>query len=82
MTRVLPNGNLVIRGEKFLALNQGEERVALIGEVRPADIAPDNTVSSHRVANARIVYDGIGQVADANVMGWLSRFFISALMPF
>lgn len=82
VTQVLPNGNLVIRGEKFLTLNQGEERVALTGEIRPTDISPDNTVLSSRVANARIVYDGVGEVASASVMGWLSRFFISALMPF
>lgn len=77
-----PNGNLIVRGEKFVTLNQGDERIAIQGEVRPADIAPDNSVDSQRVANAQIVYDGKGAVADANVLGWVSRFFISALMPF
>ncbi len=79
---VQPNGNLVVRGEKIVTLNQGDERVGIVGEVRPADIAPDNTVVSTRVANARIVYDGRGALAEANAMGWLGRFFISALMPF
>ena len=82
VTRVLANGNLVIRGEKIMSLNQGDERIGMVGEVRPADIGPDNVVLSTRVANAHIVYDGKGQLADASRMGWISRFFISALMPF
>lgn len=82
ITRVLPNGNLVVRGEKIMSLNQGDERIGLVGEVRPADIGPDNVVLSTRVANAHIVYDGKGQLAEANRMGWMARFFISALMPF
>ena len=82
VTRVLANGNLVIRGEKIMSLNQGDERIGMVGEVRPADIGPDNVVLSTRVANAHIVYDGKGQLADANRMGWIARFFISALMPF
>ena len=82
VTQVLANGNLVVRGEKIMTLNQGDERIGLVGEVRPADIGPDNVVLSTRVANAHIVYDGTGQVADASKMGWVARFFISALMPF
>lgn len=82
VTRVLANGNLVIRGEKIMSLNQGDERIGMVGEVRPADIGPDNVVLSTRVANAHIVYDGKGQLADASRMGWIARFFISALMPF
>ena len=82
VTRVLPNGNLVVRGEKQLALNQGSERVALEGVVRTVDIATNNTVSSDRVAAAKISYAGSGAVADANAMGWLARFFNSVLFPF
>lgn len=82
VTRVLPNGNLVVRGEKQLSLNQGTERVMLEGIVRPVDIGTANTVSSDRVANARIRYAGSGAVADANAMGWLARFFNSVLFPF
>jgi len=82
VTRVLPNGNLVVRGEKQLSLNQGSEKVSLEGVVRPVDIATNNTVSSDRVANAKITYAGSGAVADANSMGWLARFFNSVLFPF
>ncbi|MFA5941913.1 MAG: flagellar basal body L-ring protein FlgH [Sinimarinibacterium sp.] len=82
ITRVLPNGNLVVRGEKLLALNQGSEMVAIEGIVRPADIGADNTVRSDRVANARIHYGGKGAVADASAQGWLTRVFNSAWFPF
>jgi flagellar L-ring protein FlgH len=79
---VLPNGNLIIRGEKWLTLNRGEEYVRLTGIVRPQDIAADNSVLSTRIADARISYSGTGEIADTNSMGWLTRFFTSAMFPF
>jgi flagellar L-ring protein precursor FlgH len=78
----LPNGNLLVRGEKQIQINQGYEYVRLEGVIRPADIATDNSVTSDRVANARISYTGRGQVADANTQGWLTRFFSSQWFPF
>lgn len=81
VTEVLDNGNLVVRGEKIIAINEGDEYVRLRGIVRPQDIGPDNTVLSTQVADARISYGGSGAVADANIIGWLARFFI-AWWPF
>jgi flagellar L-ring protein precursor FlgH len=78
----LSNGNLVVRGEKWLTINQGQELVRIAGIVRPQDISPDNTVPSTRVADARISYTGRGTLADANTRGRLSRFFNSKWMPF
>lgn len=78
----LSNGALVIRGEKWLNINQGQELVRISGIVRPEDIGPDNTVLSTRVADARIAYTGRGTLADANTQGWLARFFNSKWMPF
>src|SRR5581483_4077522 len=78
----LANGNLVVRGEKQIQINQGQEFVRQEGVIRPADIGTDNTVTSDRVANARIAYTGKGQLADANAQGWLTRFFSSPWMPF
>ncbi|MEM9171317.1 MAG: flagellar basal body L-ring protein FlgH [Pseudomonadota bacterium] len=69
----LANGNLVIRGEKWVTLNQGDEFIRLSGIIRPFDIAPDNSVSSSRVANARITYSSKGVLAEANKMGLLQR---------
>jgi len=82
VSEVLPNRNLVVRGEKWLTLNQGDEFIRITGIVRPQDIEPDNTVPSYLVADARIGYGGTGPVADSNVLGWLTRFFISAALPF
>ncbi|MBI5042225.1 MAG: flagellar basal body L-ring protein FlgH [Gammaproteobacteria bacterium] len=79
---VLPNGNLMVRGEKWLTLNQGDEYIQISGIVRPVDVRTDNTVLSGQVADARITYSGKGFVADSNKMGWLSRFFASALWPY
>ena len=79
---VLPNGTLMVKGEKWLTLNQGDEYIRISGMIRPQDIQPDNTIQSNRVADARIAYSGTGTPHDSNVMGWLSKFFVSALMPF
>jgi flagellar L-ring protein FlgH len=79
---VLPNGNLVIRGEKRLSLNQGEEYVRLTGVVRRVDISPSNTIESTKIANAQIAYGGRGAIADASRMGWIQRFFNSGYWPF
>ncbi len=81
IAQVLPNKNLVIRGEKWLTLNQGAEYIRLTGIVRPEDIGPDNEVVSTRIANARITYSGTGPLADSNKEGWLARFFNSAAFP-
>jgi flagellar L-ring protein precursor FlgH len=80
--QVLPNGYLRVRGEKRIGMNSGNEYVRLSGIVRPADIDNTNSIASTRVADATLEYKGDGQVADASVMGWMAKFFISSLMPF
>ncbi|TCV94139.1 flagellar L-ring protein precursor FlgH [Luteibacter rhizovicinus] len=82
VARRLSNGALVVQGEKWLTINQGQELVRISGIVRPQDISSDNIVPSTRVADARIDYMGKGTLADANTRGWLSRFFDSKWMPF
>jgi flagellar L-ring protein precursor FlgH len=79
---VQANGNLVVQGDKTLKLNQGEEFVRVAGVIRPADIATNNTVTSDKLADARISYSGKGVVDSSNRMGWLARFFNSAFAPF
>ncbi|MEE9333799.1 MAG: flagellar basal body L-ring protein FlgH [Granulosicoccaceae bacterium] len=78
----LPNGNLWIKGQKTLTLNQGSEIVKVSGQIRPTDIAPDNTVRSSQIADAQITYGGTGILANANRAGWLTRVFHSPLWPF
>jgi flagellar L-ring protein precursor FlgH len=82
VVEVLPNGNLLIRGEKVITINQGNEYIRVKGMVSPRDIDADNTVPSVKIADAQISYVGDGPTNDANVIGWLGRFFISAIMPF
>ncbi len=79
--QVLSNGVLVVRGEKWLTLNQGDEYMRVSGMVRTDDIERDNTVSSQRIANARISYAGRGALSDANSAGWLTRLFNHPLFP-
>jgi flagellar L-ring protein FlgH len=79
---IYPNGNLLVRGEKILGLNQGAEFIRITGIVRPQDVSADNVVLSGKLANSRIYYGGGGVIAEANSKGWLSRFFDSPVFPF
>ncbi|MGZ5620366.1 MAG: flagellar basal body L-ring protein FlgH [Methylobacter sp.] len=79
---VLPNGNLSVRGEKRVTLNQGDEFIRLSGIVRPVDINSSNIISSDKVADVTIMYVGEGAMADASKMGWLSRVLQSPWFPF
>lgn len=81
IARVYPNGTMLVRGQKALTLNRGDEYVQVSGLVRQADIGPDNRVLSTRVADARITYTGKGEIARASRQGWLQRFF-SIISPF
>ena len=76
------NGNLLVQGQKWITINTGREFVRVQGIVRPADIAPDNSVVSWKVADAYISYGGQGTVANASKPGWLYRFFNSPHTPF
>ncbi|WP_090046937.1 flagellar basal body L-ring protein FlgH [Limnohabitans sp. 2KL-27] len=75
---VLANGNLMVRGEKQLALTEGAEIIQVNGIIRPEDISPNNTVQSRRLANAQIAYRGTGDMANAAKAGWGTN----ALMKF
>ena len=70
VVEVMPNGNLVLRGEKQLALTEGSEVIQVAGIIRPEDVAPNNTVQSRRLANAQISYRGTGDLANATRAGW------------
>ena len=70
VVEVMPNGNLVLRGEKQLALTEGSEIIQVAGIIRPDDVSPSNTVQSKRLANAQIAYRGSGDLANATKAGW------------
>ena len=78
---VHPNGNLLVSGEKQIAMSQGTEFIRFSGVVNPVTVSPQNTVQSIQVADARIEYRANGYIDEAQTMGWLSRFFMNVL-PF
>ncbi|MFM2485743.1 flagellar basal body L-ring protein FlgH [Celerinatantimonas yamalensis] len=79
---VLNNGNLVVRGEKWLVINNGKEYIRLTGIIRPKDVTEANTVNSSQIADARIEFSGTGDQANTQTQGWLSRLFNGSLWPF
>lgn len=81
VVEVLTNGNLLVSGEKQLGINQGTEFIRFSGVVDPTTIGFGNSVTSTQVADARIEYRGNGYVDEAQIMGWLARFFMTFL-PF
>ncbi len=78
---VLPNGHLVVAGEKQIGVNQNVDVLRFSGTVDPRQIRPGNVVSSTQVAQARVESRGRGAQGEALAMGWLARFFLSVL-PF
>lgn len=73
VTRVLKNGNMLVRGEKHVKVNKEDQFLIVEGIIRPYDILPDNTVLSSSLADARITYSGFGIVAERQKPGWLVR---------
>ncbi len=73
--RVLPNGNLEIKGQKKLILNDGSEYLRISGIIRPEDISATNSISSSSIADAKITYTNAGAYADSQQPGWLSKIF-------
>lgn len=78
VVNVIANGNLQVRGEKQIAINQGTEFIRFSGVVDPYTVTAANTVLSTQVADARIEYIGDGYINEAQNMGWLQRFFLNA----
>lgn len=81
VVRVLPNGAMMVAGDRRIRLVRGEEQMQLTGIVRLEDIGPDNRILSTRVADARLRFTGTGEVANQARQGWLDRFF-AAVSPF
>lgn len=77
VVEVLPNGNLVVAGEKQVALDKGTEYIRLSGVVAPDTLVAGNVVPSAKVADARIEYRSSARLDRAEVMSWLARAFLS-----
>ncbi len=72
---LLPNGNLVIEGKREIYVNNEKKEILLQGIVRPRDIAFNNSISSTQIADAKVIYTGIGVVAEKQRPGWAARLF-------
>jgi flagellar L-ring protein precursor FlgH len=78
---VMPNGNLLVSGEKQLAIGHEQEFVRVSGVINPSFVDFSNSIESSKVADARIEYKSAGQVSEGQIMGWMARFFLNVL-PF
>jgi flagellar L-ring protein precursor FlgH len=81
VSEVLPNGNLIVVGEKQVAMNKGTEFIRFSGMVSPDTVQPGNIVSSTMVADARVEYRTASHIDRAEMNSMLSRFFQS-MLPF
>lgn len=79
VTGVLPNGHLLIAGEKQIGVNHNVDVLRFSGQVDPRAIQPGNSVASAQIANVRIEHRGRGAQAEAQGIGWLARFFLNVL---
>ncbi len=77
VTEVLPNGHLVVTGEKQIGVNQNVDVMRFSGTVDPRLLQPNNIISSLQVANVRVESRGRGPQGEAQTVGWISRFFLS-----
>jgi flagellar L-ring protein FlgH len=79
--QVLPNGHLLIAGEKQIGVNANVDVLRFSGQVDPRAIQPGNSVPSAQIANVRLEHRGRGAQADAQAVGWLQRVFLSVMSP-
>jgi flagellar L-ring protein precursor FlgH len=79
VTDVLPNGHLLISGEKQIGVNDNIDVLRFSGQVDPRSIQAGNSVASAQIANVRLEHKGRGAQADAQIIGWLARFFLTVL---
>lgn len=79
VTGVMPNGHLLIAGEKQIGVNANVDVLRFSGQVDPRVILPGNSVPSSQIANVRLEQRSRGQQGDAQTIGWLARFFLSVL---
>jgi len=81
VTSVLPNGNMVIEGQRDVTINSEKETISLTGIIRPEDIDTENSILSTAVADAVIKYSGNGVLNDKQRPGWLIRI-LDWIWPF
>jgi len=81
ITEVLPNGIFRIEGRRTVTVNEEDQIMIIRGLIRRVDVGFDNTISSQKIADAKITLTGKGVVSDENKTGWLTRF-LTKIWPF
>jgi flagellar L-ring protein precursor FlgH len=81
VAEVLPNGHLVVTGEKQIGVNHNVDVLRFTGTVDPRSILPGSVINSNQVANVRVESKGRGPQHEAQTVGWLTRFFFN-ISPF
>lgn len=82
VTRVLPNGNLLLEGSKDLQVNSEHQAITVRGVIRPADLTPGNIVRSDRLAQLELRVNGKGVVGDAVRRPFILYRVLMGLLPF
>jgi flagellar L-ring protein FlgH len=73
--QVLPNGDLYLEGSKIVAVSGEDHHLYISGVIRQEDVQPDNSVPSSKVADAQVIYNGVGILSEQQRQGWLARLF-------
>lgn len=79
--RVLPNGNLVLRGSKEIAVNSERQLIEIRGVIRPEDLQSGNSVTSDRLAMLEVRVNGKGVVGDSIRRPFLLYRILMGLLP-
>ena len=74
VVNIAPNGDLYVKGDQLLTVNDEQQKIHVKGRVRPQDISPGNVVLSTRLAEAEIIYMGEGELAGRQRPAWWNRF--------
>lgn len=81
VVQLMPNGNLMIKGEQEILVNSELRRLHVSGIISKADIEPGNVVNSRRISQARIYYGGEGEIQDVQQDKWGNKI-MEAISPF
>jgi flagellar L-ring protein precursor FlgH len=75
VVQCLPNGNLVIRGQRTRAVSGETRTLTVSGIIRPLDVRADNSIESRFIGDFRVEYSGTGNESEFTKEGWATRMW-------